>query len=282
MTCRFCGDRVVANGHVCNDRPDLTIGVCRSCGLAQVRDFSHASEGHYAAADYFPDDLAAVRARERNWNIERVARLRRLLPDAGRLTVLDFGCGCGGFLEQAQGAFGAVIGFDLSRRVVESHLAEGWRCINALDDVPADIDAILLFHVLEHVPEPWVLLANLCIRFRGAAHVVLEVPNTDEALNTIFDNAAYGVNHYNSEHLYYFTSMSLRRVVERAGLDVAVETQLQRYSLANAFGWLMNDRGGGQDLWPLFNDPALNRAYETVLTAEGVADSLFFVCRPRS
>lgn len=73
----------------------------------------------------------------------------------------------------------------------------------------------------------------------------------------------------------------MRRVVERAGLEVVVQTQLQRYTLANTFGWLVNGRGGGQDLWPRFNDPALNQAWEAVLTTAGVADSLFFVCRPR-
>ena len=282
MACGFCGRRVVPNGNVCNDRPGLGIGACESCDLVQVLDPGHVDESLYAQADYFPADLDPVRARERHWNAKRIAMVRALIADAKAKTVLDFGCGSGGFLEQGQDAFARLIGFDLSRRVVEDHRARGWRCVNALDEVPDSIDVITLFHVLEHVAAPWALLAGLRRRFVHAAHFVIEVPNTAEALNTIFENAAYGRNHFNSEHVYYFTAATLRRMVERAGLEVVIETQLQRYTLANTFGWLVNGRGGGQDLWPRFNDPALNQAWEAVLTEAGVADSLFFVCRPRS
>ncbi|MFN4276618.1 MAG: class I SAM-dependent methyltransferase [Ferrovibrio sp.] len=236
---------------------------------------------HYAADDYFPLDSAPIYEREAHWNIKRIARLEALLPNAHKRHILDFGCGIGGFLRRAAGHFASVTGFDLSSRLVKSHRAAGFACTNTLDELPADIDTIVLFHVLEHVAYPWDTLILLRERFPKADRFVLEVPNTDEALNTAFTSEAYARNHYSADHIWYFTNKTLRAVAERAGLDVLLDTQLQRYTLGNTFGWLAEGRGGGQNKWPRFNDTALNDAYEQALIDQGLADSVFMICNPR-
>mgnify|MGYP001228962151 FL=1 len=43
-----------------------------------------------------------------------------------------------------------------------------------------------------------------------------------------------------------------------------------------------NSKKGGQDLYEIFNDKQLNREYERVLVANGVADSNFFICRAKN
>ena len=107
---------------------------------------------------------------------------------------------------------------------------------------------------------------------------VIEVPNDNEALNSLFENKAYQKNQHSSEHLYYFNSKTLRSVVESSNLEVRTETQLQRYTLANHFGWLKNQKRGGQNIWETFNERGLNDSYEKILIDQGVADSLFFIC----
>jgi hypothetical protein len=64
-------------------------------------------------------------------------------------------------------------------------------------------------------------------------------------------------------------------------LEVVVETQLQRYSLANNLGWLSQGKGGGQVAWDFFNDEVLNSHYERVLVSQKLADSVFVVGRRR-
>ena len=64
-------------------------------------------------------------------------------------------------------------------------------------------------------------------------------------------------------------------------IEIQIETQLQRYTLANHFGWLKNQERGGQDIWEMFNDRGLNDLYEKKLMDQGVADSLFFICARR-
>jgi predicted TPR repeat methyltransferase len=196
------------------------------------------------------------------------------------LKTLDFGCGSGGFLYIARDRIRNLIGFDLSSRICDVHRAAGFRCHDKLEDVPKDIEVIVLFHVLEHIQAPWDLLSALSVRFGACRHFVIEVPNNDEALLSIFTSESYRKNHYSAEHLYYFTPSTLRNVVVRAGLLPIIETQLQRYTLANNFGWLRYHAGGSQTVWTCFNDEQLNKEYERVLVGQGAADSIFFICHP--
>jgi SAM-dependent methyltransferase len=278
--CLLCGGSVRPTGHACGDRPELPVGRCEGCGLIRVMDVSHATETHYAADDYFPLDDASVYTREAPWNEKRIERCLELLPMAASRRVLDFGCGIGGFLKRAKPHFASVIGFDLSKRLVEAHRSAGFPCVNDLADVPADTDTIVLFHVLEHAPRPWSLLADLLKRFPGVDRVVVEVPHTGEALLSWFDSAPYRLNHHSADHVYYFTPATLCAVLEKAGLGVVVDIQMQRYALGNTFGWLHSGSGGGQNRWTVFNERSFHDAYEAALVKAGVADSLFMIAKP--
>ena len=111
---------------------------------------------------------------------------------------------------------------------------------------------------------------------------MFEVPNTDEALISVFNNSAYRKNHHASMHVYYYTKKTIKQIIERAEFEILFETQYQRYTLANNVGWMNNSKKGGQDLYEIFNDKQLNREYERVLVANGVADSNFFICRAKN
>ena len=280
--CHYCGGRLDTTGDVCNDHPDIPVAVCRDCGTRQLSNFDHIRRELYADDGYFPADVAPVLEREAEWNRNRVRRLRDLLPNAARRIALDYGCGPGGFLRVEGGLFARCVGFDLSPRMAALNRADGLDCHSRPEELPADTDTLLLFHVLEHVPDPKALLSELLQRFPRIDRVVVEVPNTQEALVGLFDNAAYRANHFSAEHLWYFTNRTLRLQLEAAGLEVIVDSQLQRYTLGNTFGWLGRNAGGGQHRWPFFNDPALNAQYERVLTEAGAADSVFMVARPAS
>jgi 2-polyprenyl-3-methyl-5-hydroxy-6-metoxy-1,4-benzoquinol methylase len=247
----------------------------------QLDDFSHVTAQRYAAHEYW-SDLEAARQREWTWNQKRLRLLLRYIRGIEEAKVLDYGSGHGGFLEAGAGVLGHLTGFDLSRTACEAHWAAGWRAVHDLSEAPDDIEVVLLFHVLEHLPEPWEHLAELRRRFARAGTFVIEVPNLCEALHALFENSAYRHNQFGAEHLYYFTAQTLRMVVEAAGLRVAVEAQYQRYTLANHFGWLNDGTGGGQERYAAFNDERLNEEYERVLAGDGLGDSLFMICRPGS
>lgn len=287
QTCRYCGSNLILNGDHCSDNHEILVGSCSTCGLTQLVTFDHISDDYYISDDYFPcgrllqsgrSGFEAWREREQRWNRKRVEKILEFIPDMHIMKVLDFGCGPGGFLHQACDRIHNLIGFDLSTHICDVHRTDGFQCCNKLEDVPSDIDVIVLFHVLEHVYAPWDLLSALSKRFRSCRYFVIEVPNNDEALLSVFASDSYRASHYSAEHLYYFTPITLRNVVVRAELTPIIETQLQRYSLANTFGWLRHNAGGSQNVWTCFNDEQLNNQYERVLVEHGAADSIFIIC----
>jgi ubiquinone/menaquinone biosynthesis C-methylase UbiE len=282
LRCNFCGKATTETAYECVDQPGLKVLKCDVCNLIQLSDFSHIDDSYYSSS-YYPATLALARERERAWNQKRVLILEEHIPGLSNLKVMDLGCGHGGFLEQAQGLFDTLVGFDLCSQHCELLNREGLRCVNNLVDVPpGEIDLIVMFHVLEHVKNPSEFLRDLQRRFYNVDTFVIEVPNTEEALNSLFDCQSYRVNHHSSQHLYYFSYNTLQRVVEDAGLECTLQTGFQRYSLANNFGWLAQGKGGGQFQYDIFNDQDLNNQYEKVLVQNRTADSILFICRPKN
>ena len=188
--------------------------------LCSYSEAAHATLDLYTSTSYLVPDIDATREREVRWNRRRVEILHALLSGPSSMNILDFGCGAGGFFEAAAQKFRRVIGFDVNAALREAHRARGFEIIDSLDAVSElQIDVVTLFHVLEHVPEPWELLLDLRRRLPNVSTFVVETPNTDEALNSVFASAAYRTNHFNSLHVNYFSPATLAAVVERAGLS---------------------------------------------------------------
>ena len=82
-----------------------------------------------------------------------------------------------------------------------------------LEEIPFDPKILLLFHVIEHMKHPWNEIRDILKMFKRLKKIVIEVPNTHEALNKVFHCNQYKSTHYSSDHLYYFTFDSLRNIL---------------------------------------------------------------------
>lgn len=286
LTCRYCGSGLSQLGEVCGDNPGLQVLRCEVCALTQLSDFSHIDEEYYSSDQYIDDvlsincldNISAASEREREWNKKRVNMIREYLPQSGEYTVLDYGAGHGGFLAEAHGVFADVIGFDLSPFYRSYYESKGWRSACSLDAVDIEIDVVVLFHVLEHLKEPWRVLSDILEKFETIKYVVLEVPNTNEALNSIFCATKYRSVHYSSDHLYYFSYETLRLIPDTTGLSVIKETGFQRYNLGNNISWLMNDDVVKKKIVKIFDDEVLDNYYEKLLVEKQICDSIVFIC----
>jgi len=235
--CHFCKSTLVLNGNVCQDLPGIAVGICENCALTQLVDFSHIHDSYYLIDGSLPENIESERKRTKHWNRKRLHQISLNISDLTNKTVLDYGCGTGGFLEMAQGSFGRVMGFDLNQNICKAHLKNNWECYNSIEEIKTEqIDIIVMFHVLEHSKKPWDLIKQISQHFVYTNYFVIEVPNTDEALNSLFHSEDYRKNHYSSQHLWYYTPDTIKSVVQRAGLTIRYETQIQRYLLSNIFG----------------------------------------------
>jgi SAM-dependent methyltransferase len=200
---------------------------CPDCGLAQ-RDDRDAEQlgGVYADGDYGDDWADEYSAGARLDDRRRDARVRldwigpRLPPGA---VVLDVGAAGGAFVEQAglRGlrAWGIepapsfarhareVLGADVRPGLVQDH---------ELPD--ASLDAVTMWHVLEHLAEPGPVLTRLREALRPGGVLCVEVPNAASAVARALGLGWPGLQP--EVHVGQFTPDALGRLLVRAGFEV--------------------------------------------------------------
>ena len=187
--------------------------------------------------------------------------------------ILDFGCGAAGFLHRAADMAAEAAGVELEQRV-RDHWSGALQIHGALDEAGDAYDLITAFHVIEHLPDPCSILKELAMRLREGGRMVIEVPSSEDALLTLYDNTAFRHFTYWSQHLFLFNTETLRRLADQAGLQVVSIRQFQRYPLSNHLYWLSRGQPGGHKAWSFLDTPALTEAYAASLAAEGRCDTL--------
>lgn len=200
---------------------------CRDCGLIYVAPMPAAADlrAHYADLGYFAGhagqgyhDYGALHRALRPHFLRRLQRLEVLLPSRGRL--LDIGCADGFFLQLAQKRGWAVAGVELSAPMAK-HAARSLAApvVSDLAELgPMDFDAITLWEVIEHLPDPLAELRRCRAHLRPGGVLMLSTPNTGHW------QAQRAPEQWESyrppSHLIYFTAATLRAAVDHADLQM--------------------------------------------------------------
>ena len=137
-----------------------------------------------------------------------------------------------------------------------------------------------MFHVIEHLPEPEQILLRIQEHMENDSLLVIETPNANDALLSIYKCKAFADFTYWSPHIYLYDERTLKTVVTRAGMDIIEMRQFQRYPLANHLRWLEKGRpGGGVEGFKELNKQRLNDVYADILGESKSCDTLICICR---
>lgn len=193
-------------------------GVSVACAASGASGASAASVPSGAASQVFDDYLGQEAARRASAR-RRLWSLRRLQP-RGRL--LDVGCAAGFFLAEARAAY-EVQGVELSayssahaRERLGLDVFTGTLHEAALPS--ARFDLVTLWDVIEHVPDPAAVLAEVARVLAPGGRVVL----TTGDIGSAYAQARGAQWHLMTPpwHLYFFSRATLGRLAARAGLRV--------------------------------------------------------------
>ena len=274
MKCILCGSTKNDKrpGSV-RDNKTLEILECTNCGLVFLSDKKHIDNKFYEESnmheniDFEKWKNDTLKDDERRFNF-----LRRQLINS---EILDFGSGNAGFLMRAKTISSYVCGVELEDAVKSYYNDNGIDLFKNLDNIDKKFDLITSFHVLEHILEPHEIINNMKNKLKDKGKIVIEVPNANDALLTIYKNEPFSHFTYWSCHLYLYTDYTLRMLAKQCDLKVDFVKFVQRYPLSNHLYWLSNGKAAGDKVWGSFIDsPQLTSAYEEQLASIGTTDTI--------
>lgn len=211
------------------------IVACRQCSAQYVSPTPppEALHAHYHDPAYFAGtqeqgyaDYAAMEKAMRPHFRRRLHTLAHALHHAepgGRL--LDFGCAAGFFLKLAREEGWQIAGVELAQPMAQqASQSLGIAIASSLPDLDRQhgdsarsFDAITLWEVIEHLPDPLNDLRDLHSRLRPGGVLMLSTPNTDhwQAHRT----PAAWQGYRPPSHLLFFTPATLHAALQQAGFQ---------------------------------------------------------------
>lgn len=212
---------------------------CGACGLVFMHPLPANIAEHYPQAYYTPPNslgrLDEIAAKQR-YQIDLVRRFR----DAGDL--LEIGPAYGAFARLAQRAGYAVEVIELDPDCCR-FMAEvvGLAVIQSGDPGAAlaqvgEKDVIALWHVIEHLPDPWSFLEAAAGRLKGDGILLIAAPDPQALQFKIFGRRWVHLDA--PRHLQLIPLEVLTRRLAGLGLQRELATRSDRGGLLwNVFGW---------------------------------------------
>jgi len=258
MKCLVCSgsstlkDRVSVRGG--NERACL---ICRDCEVIQLleyQDFDYKSDGYRREHHSRLDEEYRIENLHRDNLLLAKERLSFYLDRASIVgnKILDFGCADGAFLVCAKERGFDIVGIEVNEDSRQFLSEKDICCRASLEDVSEDIDTVTMFHVLEHVRDPMVLLRSLASRFSGC-QLIIEVPNIDDILLQDPDcREIFKAFWFRDAHIFNFSLRSLEQFSE-----IFSEYSLgcrHEFGIANFFKWKYSLAGSNHSLQAFSTD----------------------------
>jgi len=154
--------------------------------------------------------------------------------------VLEIGSGHGFFLQAIKNEGYQISGIEISKekkRILKKVTNAEIFDVDLVKQTPniQKVNAIVLFHVLEHIEKPVNFLKNLKNLLRKNGRIIIEVPNSDDLF--LRENQAYQKWYWQLAHISYFNPNTLKKSLKIAGYKQIEMYGIQRYSVENMFNW---------------------------------------------
>ncbi|RDI08004.1 class I SAM-dependent methyltransferase [Flavobacterium sp. AG291] len=148
---------------------------------------------------------------------DKISLLEQFQPKKGKL--LDIGAGTGDFLVVGSKNGWDVTGLEPSSKAKAIAEAKGVKFANVLADIPDhSVDAVTMWHVLEHVPDVEAQISELKRILKPDGVLIIAVPNFNSFDAKYYGQfwAAYDV----PRHLWHFSKKSIKLLFRKQGMEL--------------------------------------------------------------
>lgn len=228
VSCNLCGaDDYVVRFEAGEAQP-ARIVECRRCSLMYANPRA-AEPDHVIVEGFDPDFVERTSENERYkkeaLQVRDYADTRRhlasLFPGRGRM--LEVGSGYGYLLDYFRQDGWDVLGVEpnegLNRHARKAlNLTVESKILPEARFPDASFDAVLMMHVIEHVPDPQDTLREIHRVLRPGGMLVMETPRYDTLMFKLLGRRERSLSCFG--HIYFFTSGTLREISEKTGFEV--------------------------------------------------------------
>jgi 2-polyprenyl-3-methyl-5-hydroxy-6-metoxy-1,4-benzoquinol methylase len=259
VSCNLCGADRPLSFATTRDRQHWLPGIftlvqCGRCGLIYLNPRPAGAE----LAAYYPDDYdpyailndqqgpAVARLNLRYSMAKRCGLVERYAPARGR--ALDIGCATGRFLDAMRRRGWEAHGVELNEHVAAEArgrlgLDVHTGTLQEASYPSAWFEAVTMWDVLEHVPDPLGELREIQRILKPGGVVALRVPDVSSPEARFFGNYWVGLDA--PRHLYVFSPTTLAAMLARAGLELID----QRNLAGNHPAWTLSVQGWIGERW---------------------------------
>ena len=202
---------------------------CADCSLVWLNNPPSPSEMGKHYGEHYDREIAQAAKAPDHWLPRRDALLR--LKTGG--SILDLGCGTGGFLSTLKGPSWKLYGIEMSEAAARV-ARERCGAEVFVGDVPDaafssnSFDAITCFNVFEHMYDPRAVLTRVAKWLKPGGIFYTMMPNIDSAASRVFRSYWYALEL--PRHLFHFSPASLKKLAQSSGLkEVSVTTHHETY-----------------------------------------------------
>ncbi len=221
IACNLCG---AENAEPIAHQNGFHIVRCRACRLVYVNPQPRRDELLAWYADYHARDGS----NEASWDrlmgsvFRESAEILCATPGgSSRRRLLDVGCGFGGFVAAMRERGWDAEGVDPSPAVVAAAVKRGRPVrvgtLEALQAESGSYDAVTMFYVLEHLPDPLAALETAWRLLASGGTILIRVPHTTPIVRLLAPVGLGKALYDPPFHLFDFSPAGLHRLLRRAG-----------------------------------------------------------------
>jgi len=214
----------------------------------------------------------------------RMNYLRPALPAKGR--ILEIGCSSGFMLYPLVATGYECAGVEPSGVFRDYVRSRNVPCFESVEALLADsrhqpgFDVVMHFFVLEHTAEAATFLETQLKLLKPGGVLIIEIPNSADALVTVYDIPAFERFYWSVAHQWYFSEPSFKFLLDRLGAPYEILRD-QRYDLSNHMVWARDGKPGGMGRYTDKIGGEIEEAYKHALIKCGHCDTLVGIVRKR-
>ena len=280
----------VVTPHVFGGKPGQAFYRCGHCDVCFLYPGLSPEEERQFYADEFSSfmsgragDAAGWKEPERHveanaWMVaRRMKYLHSRLPENGR--VLEVGCSSAFMLYPLVELGLECVGVEPSGVFSEFVRSRGIDCYDSVDDLVAcgkykdGFELILHAFVMEHISAPKAFLQQQLDILKPGGKLIFEIPNSADALLTIYDLPEFERFYWIIAHTWYFSEKSLAYLLSLLNQPYEIVLD-QRYDLSNHLVWTRDRKPGGMGRFTSIFGEEIENQYRQALVESGHCDTL--------